>query len=73
MTMSRANAVVAIFFTAITGVMGYWCTRISWAPRIDFDIIGFLWFIQNIGPLTLVVSTVFLGGVAVRFWIRSAE
>jgi ABC-type proline/glycine betaine transport system permease subunit len=72
MILSRANTVAAVIFTAIAVVLGYWCTRIRWAPRIDFDIIGFLWLVQNIPQLTLVTVTVFFGGLAVRFWIRSS-
>lgn len=70
--MSRAYTISATFFTGITLALGYWCTRIRWAPRIDFDIIGFLWLAQNIPPLTLLVMTAFFGGVAVHCWIRSA-
>jgi hypothetical protein len=70
--MSRAYTIAATIFTGLTLALGYGCIRIRWAPRIDFDIIGFLWLVQNIVPLTLVVVTFFAGGVAVYCWIRSA-
>lgn len=29
----------------------YYAVMLPWAPRLDFDIIGFLWMIQNIPKL----------------------
>lgn len=70
--MSRAYTIAAIIFSGLTLALGYWCTRIRWAPRIDFDIIGFLWLVQNIPPLAFVGMTFFFGGVAVYCWVRTA-
>jgi hypothetical protein len=70
--MGRAYTTAAIIFTGLTVFLGYWCTRIRWAPRIDFDIIGFLWLLQNIPQLTLVVMTFCTGGIAVHCWLRSS-
>jgi hypothetical protein len=70
--MSRAYIIAATIFTSLTLLLGYWCTRVRWAPRIDFDILGFLWILQNIAPLMLVVMTFFCGLVAVYCWVRSA-
>jgi hypothetical protein len=71
--MSRAYTVTATILTGLTLVLGYWCTRIRWAPRIDFDIIGFLWLVQNIPQLALVVLTFFFGGLAVYCWMRRTK
>jgi hypothetical protein len=70
--MSRAYTVAAMLFTALTLGLGYWCSRAPWAPRIDFDILGFLWVLQNIAPLMLVAITFFCGLVAIYCWVRSA-
>jgi hypothetical protein len=70
--MSKAYMIAATIFTGLALVLGYWCTRIRWAPRIDFDIIGFLWLLQNVAPLMLVAMTFLVGGVAVYCWVRSA-
>ena len=68
--MSRAYTIVATFFTALTLLLAYWCTRIRWAPRIDFDILGFLWLMQNIPQLMLVTLTLCCGGAAIYWWAR---
>jgi hypothetical protein len=70
--MSRAYAVAASIFTALSLTLGYWCIKIRWAPRIDFDILGFLWVLQNIAPLMLVVMTFFSSLVALYCWTRAA-
>ena len=69
--MGRIYTIAAIFFTATTLLLGYWCTRIRWAPRIDFDIIGFLWLMQNIPPLFLIALTVGSGVAAIYYWARA--
>jgi hypothetical protein len=70
--MRTAYSITAAVFTLLTLVSGYWCTRIRWAPRIDFDILGFLWLVQNIPQLTLVLMTFCFAGLTVYCWMRSA-
>jgi hypothetical protein len=70
--MRGPYTIAAAVLTGLTLTLGYWCTRIRWAPRLDFDIIGFLWLVQNIVQLALVVITISFAGVAVYCWKRSA-
>jgi hypothetical protein len=69
--MNRPYTIVASILTGLTLVLAYCCIRLRWQPRADFDIIGFLWLVQNILPLTLVVLTLFIGGAAIHYWLRS--
>jgi hypothetical protein len=70
--VNQAYRIAAIVFSALTMLMGYGCTRIRWAPRLDFDVIGVLWLLQNIAPLMLAATTLFFAGVAIYCWIQSA-
>jgi hypothetical protein len=68
--MSRAYTIAATFFTGLTLLLGYWCTRLRWAPRVDFDILGILWLFQNIPQLFLVTITLGSAGAAIYLWAR---
>ena len=68
--MSRTYTVAATVFTGLTLLLGYWCTRLRWAPRIDFDILGILWLFQNIPQLFLVTITLVAAGAAMYCWGR---
>ncbi len=42
----------AVLYTVLAAVSGLLFFRLGWAPRIDFDISGFLWVLTNAGRLT---------------------
>jgi hypothetical protein len=44
----------------------------SQAYRVDFDILGVLWLLQNVAPLAMVAMTFVSAGVAIYCWVRSA-
>ena len=72
-SVSRVYQLAAGLFTALAVLLGYWCTRLSWAPRVDFDVTGILWLMQNIPPLAALCLTVFCAGVALYCWVRAAS
>jgi len=53
----RVYRAAAAVFALMAIAPGYWAFRLPWAPRVDFDIIGFLWALQNLPKLTAVVMT----------------
>jgi hypothetical protein len=69
--MSRAYTVAASVLTAFTLLLVYWCIRLPWASRVDFDIIGILWLMQNIPQLMLVSITFLFGLTATYCWKRA--
>ena len=63
----RFNAWLFTVFT-IAGIIGFFLT--PKAPRIDFDLIGFLYLLENIVPVTIFILTFFCGIFAVYFWTK---
>jgi hypothetical protein len=49
----------------------YYAITLDWSPRVDFDVIGFLWLLQNLPRLTAFAITAGFLGIAVRSWLRS--
>lgn len=41
----------AVIFALLALPPAYYAVMLPWGPRLDFDIIGFLWAIQNIPKL----------------------
>lgn len=71
MQLARAWRAVALFFTTLAAVFGLVSLRLRWAgSHADFDVLGVLAVLQNIGPISvfLLFLTSALG--AVYFWIR---
>jgi hypothetical protein len=69
--MKRAYLIAAIICTAFSLGLGYWCTRIRWASRIDFDVVGLLWLMQNVVPVSLIIVTLGFAGAAIYCWVRA--
>jgi hypothetical protein len=51
-------------------IAGIFLLRIRWAPRADFDILGFGWLIQNAAPISAIVIVVFCVAAALYCWGR---
>lgn len=66
----RANKILASSFAMMALVLGIIAGQVPWAPRLDFDVTGFLFVAQNILPLTLWGLTFFFVAVAVACVIR---
>ena len=55
---------------AIAVIAGILLLRIRWAPRADFDIVGFAWLLQNAAPLSIVVFLLFCVAATLYCWGR---
>jgi hypothetical protein len=51
-------------------IAGILLLRIRWVPRADFDVVGFLWLIQNAAPLSTMVFLLFCVAAALYCWVR---
>ena len=52
MTYSRRfYRVASVLFALMAIPPGYYAFTLPWSQRADFDIIGFLWLVQNIPQL----------------------
>ena len=69
--MTRAYRVLAVFWVLLALVPGYYAVTLDWAPRIDFDIIGFLFVIQNAPRLLAWALTIGCLFGAVAMYLRS--
>jgi hypothetical protein len=68
---SAYNKTLAIVCAALSIGSGYYAVNTPWAERIDFDIIGLLWLVNNIPQLLMWGLTLaFLFG-AVVFGLRA--
>jgi hypothetical protein len=47
MMSRRFYRVSAVFFALLALPPAYYAVMLPWGERVDFDIIGFLWIIQN--------------------------
>jgi hypothetical protein len=73
MTVYQVQRFFAILFSVVAVLLGLLLTRLKWARGVDFDPIGFLWLMENIGPLFVAFLAICCGSLAVRFWIRTYE
>ena len=71
LTPSRAYRALAIWFAAFSAVCAFGALRAHWAKPVDFDVIGFLWVIQNAGPLGAWALTILFLVFAVYFMFRA--
>jgi hypothetical protein len=63
----------AVIVAALALVPGYYAVRLGWAPKVDFDVIGLLWLLQNVPRLTAIGLTLgALVGAGV-LWTRSSR
>ena len=68
---SRAYRALAIWFAACSAVCTFGALRAHWAKSVDFDVIGFLWVIQNAGPLGAWALAILFLVFAVYFMFRA--
>jgi hypothetical protein len=48
---SRLYRTAAVLFALLALAPADYAVMLPWEPRVDFDIIGFLWLIQNLPNL----------------------
>ena len=71
MTLYQVKKTAAIFFSILAVLSGALFLQLEWAPRIDFDITGFLFIISNAGRLTVLMAFLVFTGVAIAFWVQA--
>lgn len=71
MTDDQVLKTKAIFFGILALLTGLLSLQLPWAPRIDFDVTGFLFVLSNLGRLTAVVMFFVCAGAALTFWMRA--
>jgi hypothetical protein len=71
LTPSRAYRALGIWFAAFSAVCAFGALRAHWTRPVDFDVIGFLWVIQNAGPLGAWALALLFLVFAVYFLIRA--
>jgi hypothetical protein len=71
LTPSRAYRVLGIWFAAFSAVCAFGALRAHWTKPVDFDVIGFLWVIQNAGPIGAWALALLFLVFAVYFLIRA--
>ncbi len=55
-------------FTVVAGVM---VLKAPWVPHADFDVVGFLWVLQNLGPIVVRGLLIVFGVGALYAWYRA--
>ena len=40
---------------ALTLVCAYGALRMPWSPKVDFDVVGFLWVLENLPRVPVIV------------------
>lgn len=69
--MARFYLAAAAAFAILAGVAGYHAWTLPWAPRIDWDVLGILFFFENAPRLGAFIMLVFFGTLSLRCWVRS--
>jgi hypothetical protein len=57
-------------FTALAIAAGLAAVLIPWKPSTDLDILGILFLVTNIIPVSAVCAALIFGSVAVSYWLR---
>lgn len=70
MTDDQVLRVKAVFFTVLAITAGGIFLYLPWAPKIDFDITGFLFVLGNLPRITAFIAFLTFGGAAATFWTR---
>jgi len=70
-TVSGVYKALAIFFSLLAVVVGYFLLRMGWSRPADFDVTGFLWIVSNAGGLTMLFFLLVCVGIAISYWVRS--
>lgn len=61
----------ALFFTVLAVVFGVLHLRMRWISyHADFDVLGILWSLQNVGPIGTFALFLTCGPAAVALWVR---
>jgi hypothetical protein len=66
---ARTYKWVAVFATLLGSITGMSALRLPWSPQIDFDIIGFLFVIQNLPKMVLSFMSFACALVAARSYV----
>lgn len=71
MTTQQAYKALAWFLTVCTALLGLGIMAVKWEGRVDFDVTGFLWLLQNALPLSVVALFLFCASIALSYWFRA--
>ena len=64
------NKWVAIVFTVLALFSALSFRALSTEASADFDLLGVLWVMQNLGPVFSVLLAVIFAVIALQFWLR---
>lgn len=70
MTLDQVHKAKAILLSIVAVLTGLLFLSLDWAPRIDFDVTGFLFLLGNAGRLTALVAFAVFSGMAIYFWTQ---
>ena len=71
MQLWRAWRAAALFSTTLAVIFGLVSLRMKWgSAHADFDVLGVLWLMQNVGQIGVLLLFLTCGLGALYFWIR---
>ena len=56
----------------LAAVPGYYAFTLPWAPRVDFDVTGVLWLLQNVPRLAAILLMAGLLGASATLALRAS-
>ena len=69
--LSRVWRGAALFFTTLAVIFGVVSLRMRWGhAHADFDVLGVMWLMQNVGQVGVLVLFLTSGRGALYFWVR---
>ena len=64
------NKAVAIVFTVLALLSALSFRAMSTQASADFDVLGVLWVMQNLGPVFTLLLAIIFAVIALQFWLR---
>jgi len=71
LTLGQSYKALAAFFGGLAAIAGFFFLRMHWSRGADFDVTGFLWLIQNVPRLTVLLLFTICVATAISYWVRS--
>ena len=71
LTLAQSYKALAVFFGGLAAIAGFFFVRMHWSRGADFDVTGFLWLMQNVPRLTVLLVFTICVGTAISYWVRS--
>ena len=73
MTLASAWRWAALVFAVLALVFGILVFRAHWVRTVDFDVIGFVWLVENAGPISMAIMCLFSAGASLYCLVRAAR